>query len=103
MAYGDLAADGDLIIKGEVGIGTTTLSQLSYDPTIDELVFRHKSLNRNVPIWGPDTNYQVISSNTTIKSWTTAMCDTDSGGAFTLTLPPSPCLLYTSPSPRDGT
>ena len=90
MAYGDLAADGDLIIKGEVGIGTTTLSQLSYDPTIDELVFRHKSLNRNVPIWGPDTNYQVISSNTTIKSWTTAMCDTDSGGSFTLTLPAAP-------------
>ena len=90
MAYGDLAADGDLIIKGEVGIGTTTLSQLSYDPTIDELVFRHKSLNRNVPIWGPDTNYQVISSNTTIASWTTAMCDTDSGGTFTLTLPAAP-------------
>ena len=90
MAYGDLAADGDLIIKGEVGIGTTTLSQLSYDSTIDELVFRHKSLNRNVPIWGPDTNYQVISSNTTIASWTTAMCDTDSGGTFTLTLPAAP-------------
>jgi len=90
MAYGDLAADGDLIIKGEVGIGTTTLSQLSYDPTTDELVWFHKSLNRKVPLWGPDTYYQVITSNTTIKSWTTAMCDTVTGGAFTLTLPASP-------------
>ena len=90
MAYGDLAADGDLFIKGNVGVGTTTLTQLSYDATSDELVWFHKSLNRNVPLWGPDTYYQVISSNTTIKSWTTAMCDTDSGGAFTLTLPASP-------------
>ena len=90
MAYGDLAADGDLFIKGNVGVGTTTLTQLSYDATSDELVWFHKSLNRNVPLWGPDTYYQVISSNTTIKSWTTAMCDTATGGAFTLTLPASP-------------
>ena len=90
MAYGDLAADGDLWIKGNVGVGTTTLTQLSYDATLDELVWFHKSLNRNVPIWGPDTNYQVISSNTTIGSWVTAMCDTATGGAFTLTLPAAP-------------
>ena len=90
MAYGDLAADGDLWIKGNVGVGTTTLTQLSYDATSDELVWFHKSLNRNVPLWGPDTNYQVISSNTTIGSWVTAMCDTATGGAFTLTLPPAP-------------
>ena len=90
MAYGDLAADGDLIIKGEVGIGTTTLSQLSYDSASDQLVWFNKSLNRNVPLWGSDTYLQTISTNTTIKSWTTALCDTATGGAFTLTLPASP-------------
>ena len=90
MALGNLAADGDLIIKGNVGVGTTTISQLSYDSTSDQLVWFNKSLNRNVPLWGSDTYLQTVSTNTTIKSWTTAMCDTDSGGAFTLTLPAAP-------------
>ena len=90
MAYGDLAADGDVKIKGEVGIGTTTLSQLSYDATTDQLVWFNKSLNRNVPLWGSDTYLRTINSNTTITSWTTALCDTASTGAFTLTLPGSP-------------
>ena len=90
MAYGDLAADGDLKIKGEVGIGTTTLAQLSYDATTDQLVWFNKSLNRNVPLWGSDTYLRTINSNTTITSWTTALCDTASTGAFTLTLPGSP-------------
>ena len=90
MAYGDLAADGDVKIKGEVGIGTTTLSQLSYDATTDQLVWFNKSLNRNVPLWGSDTYLRTINSNTTITSWTTALCDTASTGAFTLTLPASP-------------
>ena len=90
MAYGDLAADGDIKIKGEVGIGTTTLAQLSYDATTDQLVWFNKSLNRNVPLWGSDTYLRTINSNTTITSWTTALCDTASTGAFTLTLPGSP-------------
>ena len=90
MALGNLAADGDLIIKGEVGIGTTTLSQLSYDATTDELQIFNKSLNRNVPILGCDTHFYTVSANTTVKSWSTVLVDTLSSGAFTVTLPASP-------------
>ena len=90
MAYGDLAADGDLIIKGEVGIGTTTVNQLAYDATTDELQVFNKSLNRNVPVHGVDTNYWTVTGNTTITSWSTVMVDTATSGAFTLTLPAAP-------------
>ena len=90
MALGNLAADGDLLIKGNVGVGTTTLTQLSYDATTDELQIFNKSLNRNVPILGCDTHYYTLTANATVKSWSTVLVDTATSGAFTITLPASP-------------
>ena len=90
MAFGDLAVDGDFVLKGQIGIGTTTVNQLAYDATTDELQVFNKSLNKNVPVHGVDTNYWTITSNTTVTSWSTVMVDTATSGAFTVTLPASP-------------
>tara|TARA_B100001778_G_scaffold295356_1_gene267559 strand:+ start:7078 stop:8976 length:1899 start_codon:yes stop_codon:yes gene_type:complete len=89
MAFGDIGINGDLVLKGQIGIGTTTVNQLAYDATTDELQVFNKSLNRNVPIHGVDTNYYTVTSNTTVTSWSTVMVDT-LGGTFTVTLPASP-------------
>ena len=90
MAFGDLAVDGDFVLKGQIGIGTTTVNQLAYDATTDELQVFNKSLNKNVPVHGVDTNYWTVTSNTTVTSWSTVMVDTATSGAFTVTLPASP-------------
>ena len=89
MAFGDIGINGDLVLKGQIGIGTTTVNQLAYDATTDELQVFNKSLNKNVPIHGVDTNYYTVTSNTTVTSWSTVMVDT-LGGTFTVTLPASP-------------
>ena len=89
MAGGNIAANGDLIVKGQIGVGTVTTPQLRGNTTTGNLEVWNSSLTRWIPIQGVDTTYRSLSNNTTIDAWTTVWADT-SGGTWTLTLPPSP-------------
>lgn len=89
MALGDIAANGDLIVKGTVGIGTTSVNQLRSNPTTTQVEAWNASLNRWLPIMGVDTYYLTASNNVTIVPFTTVLADMSSG-TWTLTLPASP-------------
>ena len=89
MAGGNIAANGDLIIKGQIGVGTGVTPQLRGNTSTGNLEVWNSSLSRWIPIQGVDTTYRALNSNTTISAWTTVWADT-SGGTWTLTLPPSP-------------
>ena len=89
MAGGNIAANGDLIVKGQIGVGTVTTPQLRGNTTTGNLEVWNSSLTRWIPIQGVDTTYRTLSNNTTIDPWTTVWADTSSG-TWTLTLPPSP-------------
>ena len=89
MAGGNVAANGDLIVKGQIGVGTVTTPQLRGNTSTGNLEVWNASLTRWIPIQGVDTTYRSLSNNTTIDAWTTVWADT-SGGTWTLTLPASP-------------
>ncbi len=89
MATGNIAANGDLLIKGQIGVGTVTTPQLRGNTTTGHLEVWNASLTRWIPIQGVDTTYRTLSANTTIDPWTTVWADTSSG-TWTLTLPSSP-------------
>lgn len=85
-----VAINGDLILKGQVGVGTTTQRQLRYDETTDQLQIWNKSLSRWLPVMGVDNHHVTVTSNYTAKAFSTIWFDTITGGAFTITLPSSP-------------
>lgn len=85
-----VAINGDLILKGQVGVGTTTQRQLRYDETTDQLQVWNKSLTRWLPVMGVDNLHVTVTSNYTAKEFSTIWFDTITGGAFTITLPSSP-------------
>ena len=89
LAGGNVAANGDLIVKGQIGVGTVTTPQLRGNTTTNNLEVWNSSLSRWIPIQGVDTTYLSASNNTTIEPWTTVWADT-SGGTWTLSLPDSP-------------
>ncbi len=89
MASGNIAANGDLIVKGQIGVGTVTTPQLRGNTATNNLEVWNSSLSRWIPIQGVDTTYSTLSNNATISAWTTVWADT-SGGTWTLTLPASP-------------
>jgi len=89
MAGGNIAANGDLIVKGQIGVGTVTTPQLRGNTSTGNLEVWNSSLTRWIPIQGVDTTYRSLTNNTTIDAWTTVWADT-SGGTWTLTLPASP-------------
>ena len=89
LAGGNVAANGDLIVKGQIGVGTVTTPQLRGNTSTGNLEVWNASLTRWIPIQGVDTTYRSLSNNTTIDAWTTVWADT-SGGTWTLTLPASP-------------
>ena len=85
-----VAINGDLIIKGEVGIGTTTQKQIRYNPTSDWVEVYNKSLTRWMPILGVDNRHVEVGSNYNANPFETLWVDTFNGGAFTIFLPSSP-------------
>jgi hypothetical protein len=85
-----VAINGDLILKGQVGVGTTTQSQLRYDETTDQLQVWNKSLSRWLPVMGVDDLHVTVTSNYTARAFSTIWFDNITGGAFTITLPSSP-------------
>lgn len=85
-----VAINGDLILKGQVGIGTTTQRQLRYDEATDELQIWNKSLNRWLPVMGVDDTHVTVTANYTAIPFSTIWFDTITSGAFTITLPSSP-------------
>ena len=89
LAGGNVAANGDLIVKGQIGVGTVTTPQLRGNTSTGNLEVWNSSLSRWIPIQGVDTTYRSLTNNTTIDAWTTVWADT-SGGTWTLTLPASP-------------
>ena len=89
MAGGNIAANGDLLIKGQIGVGTVTTPQLRGNTVTGDLEVWNSSLTRWMPALGVDKNFRTLTNNTTIDSFTTVFADM-SGGTWTLTLPPSP-------------
>ncbi len=89
MAGGNIAANGDLLIKGQIGVGTVTTPQLRGNTVTGDLEVWNSSLTRWMPALGVDKNFRTLSNNTTIDSFTTVFADM-SGGTWTLTLPSSP-------------
>ena len=89
LAKGNIAANGDVLVKGQIGVGTVTDPQLRGNDATGNLEVWNSSLSRWIPIQGVDTTYVSSSNNTSIDPWTTVWADT-SGGTWTLTLPASP-------------
>ena len=90
MATGNIAANGDLIVKGQVGVGTVAQPQLRGNTSTGDLEVYNVSLTRWVPVLGVDNTYVTATNNTTLtEPFCTVLADM-SGGAWTLTLPSSP-------------
>jgi len=85
-----VAINGDLILKGQVGVGTTTQKQLRYSEASDQLQIWNKSLNRWLPVMGVDDLHATVTANYTAKAFSTIWFDNLTSGAFTITLPSSP-------------
>jgi hypothetical protein len=85
-----LVSNGDIVIKGEVGIGTTTQKQIRYNQTKDWVEIYNKSLSSWMPILGVDNTHVTVNSNYNSNSFETIWVDTETGGAFTVFLPSSP-------------
>ena len=90
MATGNIAANGDLIVKGQVGVGTVAQPQLRGNTSTGDLEVYNVSLTRWVPVLGVDNTYVTATNNTTLtEPFCTVLADM-SGGTWTLTLPSSP-------------
>lgn len=84
-----IAVNGDLILKGQVGVGTTTQKQLRYSESDDQLQIWNKSMSRWMPVQGVDDLHVTVTSNYNARSFSTILFDTTSG-TFTIYLPGSP-------------
>ena len=85
-----LVSNGDIVIKGEVGIGTTTQKQIRYNETNDWVEVYNKSLTSWMPILGVDNRHVTVTANYNSNSFETIWADTQTGGAFSVFLPSSP-------------